>query len=977
MTRTPATDQEIMISVYLKRDTHDNGMTLQEYTDGVIAGTQPVLDHDAFVYQFGATDDAIDLVTEWATLHELTVVEAHHGTATVKLLGIASQFNNIFGISLISVADIDRTYITFDGKLTIPSEIDDVVDFILGLDNSTLFFQNATEYDPSSESLDINSPNAYPTKAAVTPIQVATAYNLPSGDGYGGCVGLVALTSSGYRSGYTTSDVASSFSRIGLAAPKITTVIVDGAATTSTSDSESMLDIYCAGAVVPKANIAYYLAPNSSQGFLDCILSAANDTTNRPSALGISWGGTEVSDYLISGFQACVTQGITCFTAAGDNGANNYIVDSYPTTNAYQISAGGTSIYLNPNNSLSNETAWSNGGGGVSNVVSLPTWQAGLKFTSYASVGNVTGIPSNLAYRGYPDVSAPADPSTGYQFYVNGVLTQYGGTSASAPFLAGMITRLNVLTGKRIGFANAIFYANTSSFNDLTVGNNAGVQSGYLTTAGWDAVTGLGSPKGTEIYKLYKTGPTYPRPTYGFRSANAGLTGSLFPRINTGTGRNNTTASFTTTPIISFNITPSTTSTTFNGSVTYNITSANFGTGTLYWDTITVPASARSVYVDNTTTNSIVISNNSATITRSFNTTTNGGYSLTFNLRSSIRGTIVAFDSTVKTTPILFSSPTLTASRTNAQLGGRTDYTGSANTNSAVSVVWTINTNSVSVSATGIPFHSYYNSAAANIPAIQNYSKSWVYRGGTNTTGTQTATGGGKIGLWINGISMFNPSAQGGAPGGYTSFTNWHYNAAYEAGVELGYTFGEDDAGGHAAPPHEYHYHDGSMLVNGAWTSGTGHTSGIYGATGLSECSVFPYLYNGLTHSDGHSKIVGISADGYPVYGPYGYSLATDASSTVRRMVSGYALNPTFVANNARTANGTTPPVNATYPLGMFLEDWSFVGGGDLDTHNGRYCVTPDYPKGTYAYFTAFNASMKPTYPYVIGNTYYSTPSTL
>jgi hypothetical protein len=326
-----------------------------------------------------------------------------------------------------------------------------------------------------------------------------------------------------------------------------------------------------------------------------------------------------------------------------------------------------------------------------------------------------------------------------------------------------------------------------------------------------------------------------------------------------------------------------------------------------------------------------------------------------------------------------FSSANLTASRTNAQLGGRTDYTGTANTNSSVSIAWTVTSSTVSVVATGIPFHSYYNSAAANIPAVQNYSKSWMYRGGTNLgAASPPATGSGKIGLWINGISMFNPSAQGGSPGpGYATYANWHYNAAYEAGVELNYSFGEDNAGAHAAPPNEYHYHDGSMIITGAWLRGTGHTSGTYGATGLAECDVIPYLHSGLTSSDGHSKILGISADGYPVYGPYGYSTATNALSGVRRMVSGYALNPTFVSQGFRTLNGTTPPVNTTYPLGMFVEDWSYVGGGDLDTHNGRYCVTPEYPNGTYAYFLAFNSLMKPTYPYVIGNTYYNIPAVL
>jgi hypothetical protein len=285
------------------------------------------------------------------------------------------------------------------------------------------------------------------------------------------------------------------------------------------------------------------------------------------------------------------------------------------------------------------------------------------------------------------------------------------------------------------------------------------------------------------------------------------------------------------------------------------------------------------------------------------------------------------------------------------------------------------------MTASGIPFHGFYSSIAANIPYVQNYNKTWPYKGGQNAVGNQSTVSGGAVGYWMNGVVAFNPSAFAGAPGGYTSFTNWHYNAAYEAGEEYGYSFGEDLAGGHGAPSGvgngQYHYHDGSIIVTRAWEYGTGHTSGSYGVTGLAECASIPYFYSGLKHPDGHSKIMAICADGYPIYGPYGYSTATNSLSGVRRMVSGYDLNPTFVTNNARTTNGTTPAVTAQYPLGMFVEDWSFVGGGDLDTHNGRYCVTPEYPGGTYAYFLAFNSAMKPTYPYVIGNTYYGSPAVI
>ena len=135
-------------------------------------------------------------------------------------------------------------------------------------------------------------------------------------------------------------------------------------------------------------------------------------------------------------------------------------------------------------------------------------------------------------------MSAPGDPATGWRFYYGGTgsaqgsLNTVGGTSASAPFIAGMWVRLNVLLGYRIPFNMATFYSNSATlFNDVAVGNNrAGYTTGYVCTAGWDAVTGLGSPKGDQIYKYFHTGSTFPKRNRGFRPA----TGQTYPRTNTG-----------------------------------------------------------------------------------------------------------------------------------------------------------------------------------------------------------------------------------------------------------------------------------------------------------------------------------------------------------------------------------------------------------------------------------------------------------
>jgi hypothetical protein len=150
-----------------------------------------------------------------------------------------------------------------------------------------------------------------------------------------------------------------------------------------------------------------------------------------------------------------------------------------------------------------------------------------------------------------------------------------------------------------------------------------------------------------------------------------------------------------------------------------------------------------------------------------------------------------------------------------------------------------------------------------------------------------------------------------------------------------------------------------------------------------------------------HSPIIGWIQDGYPLYGPYGYSSASNSSSGIRRMVPGYVKRDgtsgsvnltvsrriTFPAWRAREGNRSTtlsateygPDVSTTYPIGHYEEDYEFLGDlgktngvdFDLDEYNGRWCVTPEFAGGTYAYFAAIDSSGTPIYPYNTGRQYY------
>ena len=114
-----------------------------------------------------------------------------------------------------------------------------------------------------------------------------------------------------------------------------------------------------------------------------------------------------------------------------------------------------------------------------------------------------------------------------------------------------------------------------------------------------------------------------------------------------------------------------------------------------------------------------------------------------------------------------------------------------------------------------------------------------------------------------------------------------------------------------------------------------------------------------------HSPIIGFAYDGNPIYGPFGHQDPLDATSSIVRMTSGYSIN----------GNRSNGPSLTNYPLGTFVNDYTYTHkSGTLDQNNGRFTVTPDFPKGTYAYFITIDSNQVPQYPYLLGENFYSLP---
>lgn len=416
-----------------------------------------------------------------------------------KVTGKVVNYNAALQIDLHKFQDGDRYYHASTQPLSIPFSWKGKLTNILGLNTHKQFYSyhRIANRDKSLISLVTTTFN---------PLQVAALYNYPSGlDGTGQTVGIIEL-----GGGYVLSDVTTYFSMLNISdTPNITAVSVDGAVNnpsdTSGADIEVILDIEVIASLVPKAAVRVYFAPNTSQGFYDAINQASLDGCK---IISISWGAPEKdwdsSDLLSYNTlleSITITNSVTVFVAAGDNGssdgASGLNVD-FPASSPYAVGCGGTTLRESNATTISQEIVWDDNsstsatGGGISTVFTIPSYQTSLSY------------PLN-GYRGVPDVSGNADPNTGYVLYNGGTII-VGGTSAVAPLWSGLLARINQSVGHPTGFLQPIIYGTPSVCRDITQGNNGHYSAGV----GWDPCTGYGSPNGQSLLTLISNNHSAP-----------------------------------------------------------------------------------------------------------------------------------------------------------------------------------------------------------------------------------------------------------------------------------------------------------------------------------------------------------------------------------------------------------------------------------------------------------------------------------
>ena len=227
-------------------------------------------------------------------------------------------------------------------------------------------------------------------------------------------------------------------------------------------------------------------------------------------------------------------QGVSIILASGDAGvaaraaddgnadgclgpAGTVFSPDFPASCPYLTAVGATFLPTGASAAADEEVAVTRfpSGGGFSNIYTRPSYQDSAVTTYFTDhdpgyqyyntsgtnnpADNITDSGTliyNRAGRGYPDVAAIGD---NVLIVNNGIALLIGGTSASAPTFAAILNRINeerIAVGKStVGFVNPVLYANTGAFHDITVGNNSGCGTpGFYAAAGWDPVTGLGTP---------------------------------------------------------------------------------------------------------------------------------------------------------------------------------------------------------------------------------------------------------------------------------------------------------------------------------------------------------------------------------------------------------------------------------------------------------------------------------------------------
>jgi subtilase family serine protease len=502
--RLPATQSMRLVLVLPLQNQAELDDFLKNLYDPSSASFRQFLTVEEFTAKFGPSQQDYEEVIHFAETNGLRVVGTSRNRLNVDLVGTVGNIERAFHLNMgvYQHPTENRTYYAPDRE-PMPS-LSVRLWHIAGLDNYSI---------PHPAGLHHRNPNLKPN---------ATTGSGPSASFLGSDMraayyGGTALTGSGQSLGlleyYGTdlSDLNTYFQNAGQTNNvPITLLSTDGTSTSCVypfcDDTEQTLDMTQALGMAPGlSSLVMYVG--SSDAAIFNAMATANPLNGQ---LSSSWTWTPADPNTDNPyFQEFAAQGQNLFQASGDSGAWTSFSSIYPADDVYVTSVGGTDLATSSaGGPWSSETAWVDGGGGISpDGYGIPSWQM-------AAASGCASCSKTL--RNGPDVSANAN----FTFYVCAdqstcTANYYGGTSFAAPMWAGYLALVNqqaVAHGNsRLGFINPALYqlglgsGYSTDFHDITSGSN-----GHSATTGYDLATGWGSPNGTGLINALAPGSTTP-----------------------------------------------------------------------------------------------------------------------------------------------------------------------------------------------------------------------------------------------------------------------------------------------------------------------------------------------------------------------------------------------------------------------------------------------------------------------------------
>ena len=490
--RVPAGQSMHLVLVLPHRDQAGLESLLQELYDPASPSYRQFLTVEEFTARFGPSQEDYDAVVSFAQAHGFTVVGTSRNRMNVDITGLAANVEEAFHVTmgLYQHPTENRTFYAPDREPT--PDLPVTLWHVAGLDNYSVPRPALARKKAGTKT---NATTGSGPSASFLGSDMRAAYYGGTLTGTGQSLGLLEYY------GTDLADLTTYFHNVGQTNNvPITLLSTDGTSTSclessGCDDTEQTLDMTQAIGMAPGlSSLVVYVGSTDS-----AIFNAMATHSPLNAQLSSSWTWSPADPNTDNPyFEEFALQGQNLFQAAGDSGAWKSSSEIFPADDVYLTTVGGTD--LNTSSAAgpwSSETAWVDGGGGISpDKYAIPSWQ-----TSAAS-----GCSScSKTYRNGPDVSANAN----FTFYVCADQTtctanEYGGTSFAAPMWAGYLALVNeqavTNNGKTVGFINPTLYSigagssYTSDFHDITSGSN-----GFSATTGYDLATGWGSPNGSGL----------------------------------------------------------------------------------------------------------------------------------------------------------------------------------------------------------------------------------------------------------------------------------------------------------------------------------------------------------------------------------------------------------------------------------------------------------------------------------------------